>query len=43
MAGAAGVVTAGTLHFVFGPHLTINDCTSVRLFAYMSEQDKNNS
>ena len=26
-----------------GPHLTINDCTSVRLFAYMSEQDKNNS
>ena len=26
-----------------GPHLTINDCTSVRLFAYMSEQDKKKS
>ena len=25
----------------FGLHLTINDCTSVRLFAYMSEQEKN--
>ena len=22
------------------PHFTINDCTSVRLFAYTSEQDK---